>query len=185
MIVILNAPPHCGKDTIANILKDSHGFAKTEFKHTMFKAALGLSGLSEEEYMARYNNRELKESPWDKLGGLSCRGFMIHISENVMKPLFGQDVFGKRASSACDFAMTCGYDNIVFSDGGFIDEIKALHEGGHEVLVVRLHRDGYGFGNDSRNYLYPDFCDSVDILLVENKPEVAINSLLECIDECI
>lgn len=185
MIIILNAPPHCGKDTIADTLRDNHKFAKTEFKHTMFSAALALSGLSKEEYMSRYNNRDLKEKPWDKLGGLSCREFMIHISEEVMKPLFGQDVFGKRASSACDFAMTCGYNHIVFSDGGFIDEVKALSESGHKVLVARLRREGFDFGNDSRDYLYPDFCDSVDVHLIEGMPEVAVDYLLECINERI
>lgn len=179
MIIILNGPPNCGKDTIANILKGRNYFAKTEFKKTMFNAALGLSGLSESEFLLRYNNRDLKEVAWNKLGGLSCREFMIHISEDVMKPLFGKDVFGKRASSICKEFEKSGFNNIVFSDGGFIDEVKALHDSGLHVLVVRLHRDNCDFNGDSRSYLYPDFCDSLDIKLIDGYPQIAVNSIMD------
>ena len=179
MIVILNAPAGVGKDTIADMLKNEHNFAKSEFKSTMFKAALGLSGLTEDEYMSRYNDRKLKELSWDKLGGLSCRGFMIHISEDIMKPLFGNDVFGKRAAAACYSAIDFGFPNVVFSDGGFIDEVKALHDSGLDVVVVRLHRDGHTFEGDSRRYLYPDFCRSFDVALQEGLPILAVKEILE------
>lgn len=177
MIVILNAPPSSGKDTIARLLS-SHGYAVTEFKETMFKIATTLSGLELHEYMARYDNRNLKELPWDKLGGLSCREFMIHISEDIMKPLYGDDVFGKRASERCEQLLGEGYDNVVFSDGGFIDEVNKLIYDGFEVAVVRLHRDGYTFEGDSRDYLYPNNCKCLDINLVDGHPFLAVEEIL-------
>ncbi|AGZ17750.1 hypothetical protein RJ80_gp23 [Vibrio phage phi-A318] len=176
-VVILNAPPFCGKDTIANLLKEK-GFAVTEFKFTMFNIAIAMSGMSKESFMREYNDREQKEKPQEHLGGLSYREFMIHISEDIMKPLFGEDVFGKRAAEACTLAHDSGFD-VVFSDGGFIDEVKALNDAGLNVTVIRLHRDGYTYGNDSRRYLYPDFCRSFDITLQEGLPSLAVSEILE------
>lgn len=175
-VVILNAPPHCGKDTIARILKEQ-GFAVSEFKSPMFNIACSMSGMSREDYMRDYEDRSKKESPQSHLGGLSYREFMIHISEDIMKPLFGEGVFGERAAEACFAAHNSGF-NVVFSDGGFIDEVKVLHDKGLDVTVVRLHREGYDFGNDSRQYLYPDFCKSIDLHLVEGQPERAVSNLL-------
>lgn len=175
-VFILNAPPHCGKDTIARILKDQ-GFTVAEFKAPMFDIAFSMSGMSREDYMREYEDRSKKESPQPHLGGLSYREFMIHISEDIMKPLFGDGVFGDRAAGVCFAAHNSG-TNVVFSDGGFIEEVRVLHDKGLDVTVVRLHREGYCFGNDSRQYLYPDFCKSIDIKLVEGRPERAAINIL-------
>lgn len=129
--------------------------------------------------MAGYNDRDKKEQPQKELGGLTYREFMIHISEDIMKPLYGDDVFGKRAAQVCVDALYFGHKNVVFSDGGFIDEVKALHEEGLEVIVIRLHRDGYTFVGDSRRYIYPDFCRSFDVTLNEGMPHQAVQEILE------
>lgn len=178
MIIILNAPPNSGKDTIADIIKSKYRFKKTEFKATMFEIATALSGLTLDEYMERYNNRELKEVPWSKLGGKSCREFMIHISEDIMKPLYGDKIFGKRASEFCHDATQSGY-NVIFSDGGFIDEVEQLIEDGHEVVIARLWREGYTFDNDSRDYLYTDKCKCIDIILEDGEPDKAARQIIE------
>lgn len=177
MIIILNGPAGCGKDTLANILKQ-RGWATSEFKHTMFAVAVAMSGMEEADFMRDYNNREVKEAPQKHLGGMSYRQFMIHISEAVMKPIFGDNVFGLRSAEKCILPAKLGL-NIVFSDGGFIDEVRALHNFGYEVVVVRLRREGFSFDGDSREYLYPDFCSSFDVQLTDGSPYVAVHDILE------
>lgn len=177
MIVILNGPAGCGKDTLASILKQ-RGWATAEFKHTMFAVAIAMSGMTKEAFLKDYNNRVVKETPQKHLGGLSYRQFMIHISEAVMKPLFGDDVFGQRSAEKCVLPAKMNL-NVIFSDGGFIDEVRALHNFGYEVIVVRLHREGFSFHGDSREYLYPDFCSSFDVQLKDGSPHVAVHDILE------
>lgn len=171
-IVILNGPAGCGKDTIARLLS-SEGFEIEQFKGPMFDIAIALSGQDDEDFMHCYNDRYMKEAPQVRLGGLSYREFMIKISEEWAKPLLGQEVFGNLASSRCS-----SKTHVVFSDGGFLGEVSNLVFSGHDVVVVRLHRLGFGWGADSRSYIYPESCRSFDIELIDNFPERAVEEIM-------
>lgn len=171
MIVILNAPAGAGKDTIASLLS-SYGYEPKSFKDPMFNILKSLSGLSDSEFFMNYNDRDIKEAPQDIFNGLSYREVMIKISEEWVKPWLGKEFFGDVASRSCD---KCS--NYVFSDGGFIDEVEKLHNDGHEVVVLRIRREGYTFDGDSRDYVYPEFCRSEDIYLEEGNPDVAVMSI--------
>lgn len=171
-VIILNAPAGCGKDTIAKLLV-AEGYEVEEFKSPMFDVAVALSGQTRQEFMLDYNDREAKEAPQARLGGLSYREFMIKISEEWAKPLLGNSVFGSLASNSCNRKR-----NVVFSDGGFIDEVNYLVSAGHDVTVVRMHRLGFTFEGDSRNYIYPESCRSFDINLIDNFPERAVEEIM-------
>jgi hypothetical protein len=165
-VVILNGPPNSGKDAIAKALANWCNVVHLEMKECMFSIALATSGVTEKDWYQRYNNRELKEEPWSILGGLSQRQFMIKISEEWMKPLFGKDVFGVRAAESARQKIwtTQGKYAVVFTDGGFKEELDAMVRtlGEDNVLLVRVHRDGTNFDNDSRNYL-PDIKHTHDL----------------------
>lgn len=171
-IVILNAPAGCGKDTIAKLLV-SEGYSVEEFKAPMFDIAVALSGQSREEYMDCYNDRDMKEQPQPRFGGLSYREMMIKISEEWAKPLLGNKVFGNLAAERCRRK-----SKVVFSDGGFLAEVDMLVDLGHDVTVVRMHRLGFEWGNDSRSYIYPESCRSFDINLIDNFPERAVEEIM-------
>lgn len=170
-VIILNAPPASGKDTIASILARDFDCAMSGFKDPMFKIASAMLGQENyKQFIAFYNDREQKEKPHDILGGKSCRDFMIWISEGVIKPMFGNDHFGKLASYSIEGAESV----VVFSDGGFPDEVKTLVGEGHEVHLVRLWRSGYSFGGDSRDYIticgMGDKYHEHDVKLIDGRP---------------
>jgi hypothetical protein len=71
-------------------------------------------------------------------------------------------------------------DVFIFSDGGFIDEVNALAATGMYVIVARLHRKGYTFEHDSRDYIYPP--NSVDIYLEDDMIHEGVCKLLDLID---
>lgn len=173
--IILNGPPGCGKDTIAKLLVEQ-GFSKFENKAPMFDVALAMTGIDRKKWFRRYNNREKKELPWDELNGMSCREFMIWISEDVMKPRLGDNIFGKLAAKAA--LATPG--SVVFSDGGFQSEMKCLQDafGKENVLLVHLFRDGYSFDTDSRNYLKPEGSHYFPLHLISNMPNLAATDIL-------
>ncbi|EDJ1279848.1 hypothetical protein GE594_10320 [Salmonella enterica] len=105
-----------------------------------------------EVFIEAYNDRKRKEKPLECLNGKSPREFMIWISESVIKPQFGNDYFGKRFSD--DAVRNGQIYPIICTDGGFPDEVIALIQRGHTVKLCRLHRDGYTFEGDSRNYIH-------------------------------
>lgn len=161
-IIILNGPAGVGKDTIGNALAMDYNCIPTSFKRPMFEIAASILGArAYSQFMMAYDDRDQKEQPQSFLGGKTCREFMIWISETVVKPLFGNQQFGKLMSEhirLCDegFMFVC-------TDGGFPDEVIRLVEDGHDVTLVRLFMDGKTFTGDSRDYIrikesqFPDY----------------------------
>lgn len=151
-IIILNAPPHSGKDTIGEkICELTWDVCKLSFKAPMFDIAyamLGEKGFG--MFMEAYEDRNQKEVGQWFLSGKSPREFMIWISETVIKPVFGKEYFGRRVAESASNVST---PYVVMTDGGFADEVLALVNAGHEVKVCRLHRDGFTFAGDSRSYI--------------------------------
>lgn len=152
-VVLLNAPPNTGKDFAAEYLNKATAAHVFEFKSTIFNIAIAMTGLSREEYFEIYNNRELKELPHQKFLGKSPRGLNIWISENVMKPEFGEGYFGKAVVPA---VMDNLHKGVVFSDSGFpqeASEVCKYLERPSDLVVVRFTRNGATFEGDSRDYL--------------------------------
>ena len=163
-IIILNGPAGVGKDTIGNALAKDYNCITTSFKRPMFEIAASILGARAfSKFVTAYDDRDQKEMPQSFLGGKTCREFMIWISESVVKPLFGNQQFGKLMSEhiqLCDegFCFVC-------TDGGFPGEVARLVGDGHHVTLVRIFMDGKTFAGDSRDYIrikeshFPD-CDA-------------------------
>ena len=183
-LVILNGPPRSGKDSVA----DASTYTKVGFKRHLLKAALAISGVNEKLWNARYDScvettgfsssertySWCKDIAWELLGGLSQREFLIRVSEEWMKPVFGKGVFGERLKEDLDLISVAHHqlwtkasifgDVYISSDGGFVEEVQPfLDDPDWNVIIVRLFRDGCSFEGDSRNYLL-DLCeDEIDI----------------------
>ena len=159
-IFILNAPPRAGKDSLAEYLHKELGASKFSFKDKLFAIAFVTGNFTRDEWLnvwiPRYNT-DAKDKPWDRIGGISQRDYLIKISEEWIKPHYGNDYFGNCLvnninNQRCDIA--------VVSDGGFVDEIEPLFNkyGKENVYIVQWSKKGCSFENDSRDYIddYPD-----------------------------
>lgn len=160
-VIILNGPPGSGKDTVANEIFDLLIADEIlSFKEPIFniaKTTLGEDSFC--EFMELYNNRETKESPAEILNGMSPRQFMIHISEAFIKPSLGKKYFGDIL--AYEVSRSPPKSTIVVTDGGFPEELVTLAKMDYvELHIVRLHRQGCSFKDDSRNYI-----DAADVYL--------------------
>ena len=158
LAVILNGPPEVGKDTLsARLVQLIPSCREMRFKDYLVSEVLSIYDMTLEEWTSNYSNREWKETPNDKLDGMSPRQALIHVSEDKIKPERGKDYFGRMA--LIDM-LSSDHEVYVFSDGGFIDEINALECDEVRVYVIRLRREGYSFEEDSRDYVdYPTSCD--------------------------
>lgn len=173
-VIILNGPPGSGKDTIADYLEKE----RYVDKHIRFKDALfditGAIYRTGAEFVKSFSYDQVeKMKPREEFNGLSQREALIFVSENVIKPSYGKDYFGKAVAKTIQlhaaFARIEDPNNLngtlryVTSDGGFKEEIEPLVGAGFKVILIRLHRDGCDFSKDSRKYLYNTAHVEVDV----------------------
>lgn len=87
------------------------------------------------------------------LGHYSSREALIHVSENIVKPIQGNDFYGRKLVERIEASS----ERYVFTpDGGFKNEATPLLEAGYNVYIVQLERNGATFDNDSRKFLTED-----------------------------
>jgi len=161
-IVVLNCPPQSGKDTIAEEFINRNGYTMMSFKFTLINIALVISKIPKEEWDERYAVD--KNLPWDKLGGLSQRNYLIKIGEEWVKPVHGKTYFGECVRT--DITRLSNHDKFILPDGGFIEEIKPLYEafGPTSLLILQWGRKNCSFDNDSRDWItaFPEITRRVD-----------------------
>jgi len=176
-VVVFNAPMRLGKDSAAehmvNLVNTEDTFYTAHqraFKDSLFNLCAAMYGITVEEFLEGYDEpSDYVEGEWYKDSlqffidasldrgkgfeykrGYSQRSSLIHMSENIIKPVFGKDAFGKAMVASLPES------GIVFvSDGGFAEELLPVidHVGQENVLVVKIHRKGVDFAGDSRAYL--------------------------------
>lgn len=168
-IIFINGAPGSGKDTLATILDDSIWCRRETtttditsaifmFKDPLVSAVRSLFSISEDDWIERYDDRELKEVPWDKLNGMSQREALIWMSEEIAKEKFGRDFFGKAMVNRLTSDLIDNDLVIFIPDSGFLEETKAVVDrfGKDKCVMINTLRDGYTFDNDSRSLVTAD-----------------------------
>ena len=149
-LILFNGPPRSGKDLACEYLYSEYPEAYWfRMSQPLKQAVLAIFGWgpSMESTLER-----IKDTPTEALLGLSYRQWQIFLSEEVLKPKFGKDVFGnlavRRIASSYAQLLLC-------SDAGFSDEIEPIAKliKPENILLMQLHRHGCSFANDSRNYI--------------------------------
>lgn len=177
LIVIFNGPPDSGKDHAAKHFSKKFGAPHFEMKEALRRTAHQMTTtimegwpeflcadreIVEDSAVLLCNSMEynkslkstMKQSIW---GDRTWREFLIHISEDIMKPIFGQDVFGRAARK---LVRESNSPVVFFSDGGFQEEVEELRKEG-TVLVFQLSREGCAWEGDSRGYTNGDFTRTI------------------------
>lgn len=157
-IFILNAPPQTGKDTIAAEVLRRTDAGTCAMKDPMFQVFCATVGIDFHDFMNLYETPGWKDSPQVLTHGKTPRELMIHISENFVKPFFGDDYYGKAlAKQIEDVEDRLGSQRSwVIPDGGFQGEFDAFYRiHGNRVVLIQLMREGHTtFAGDSRNWVY-------------------------------
>lgn len=178
-IFFFNGPPSAGKDTSAKLMNHVLGENCYHYKMALplkegSHSLLGLIGSLEdfeplkqfpvkfpltEKFVKEYNEQSpfprktliVDHEEQDK-NGITLREFYIYLSENVMKPLFGDDIFGRLA---VEYIKQADEQVVTISDSGFKEEAVPIveHFGAENCCVVRLHRPDCSFANDSRSFI--------------------------------
>lgn len=156
-VIIFNGPPRCGKDTAASVLKQKLGNRArvVSFKTPLIRLTAGFYGLTVEDFLTDYD-APLPKGKWHKdkvqsrLHLKSQRSALIHVSENVIKPVFGDAAFGSALAETID--SDNHHDIFIVPDSGFEAEVSPLRQR-FDVKVIRIDHPGCTFEGDSRSYL--------------------------------
>lgn len=155
--IFLNGPARSGKDYAAEYLSSKFENVITlKFATALYESVPRMFGLSDSVWADMYENE--KEVPSPALQGMSPRQAMIWLSEDVMKPHFGQDFFGQAMITSVNTLVKEGMadESTVFvaSDSGFLVEAVPVmdHFGIDRCMRIELLREGCSFQGDSRSY---------------------------------
>jgi len=155
-IIAFNGPPRCGKDTTSNLLAD---YIKNRSERLLFRRALSMPlrlmvfGAIQQQYSEQEYER-LKDQVIPALG-VTMRQFQIDISEKLMKPVYRSDIMPLLMIQSVPSDARAFDPLVIVSDLGFPIEVSslALHVGVENLAIVRVHREGSNFNNDSRRYV--------------------------------
>lgn len=181
-VIILNGCPHIGKDTIADLIVKQLGANKIQFKDALYEETAKYYDYYDLELFTNIaSTRELKDSLLSAFSvefSVTPRQALIHVSEEVIKPIFGGDYFGKLSANKLKEGI-----NIFSDSGGWWDEASPVIEAADKTIIVKLHREGFTFEGDSRNY-FVDHNIPVSLVpkvslhglnLQDNKPQLAVD----------
>ena len=155
-IVLINGAPRSGKDSAGNMIAAATPgrWAVSKFSKSMKErchAAYHILGPDGTPAAHDYFEN-CKDEPSTYFMGATPREAYIAFSEKFMKPLHGEDIFGYSLIIELE-AMNNKPDGMLITDSGFYKEAAVLvdHFGPEDMTLIRLHRVGYTFENDSRN----------------------------------
>ena len=157
-VVLLNGPPKSGKDTIADALVQAVGplwSVNYKLSSVLKATARVMFSLSDTQYNAleRPENKD-KKGHVGLSNKKSWREILISLSEDYIKPTYGENFFGLATVKALNTFSSRGYSHVFISDSGFKEEAETLVTmcPTCNFTLARLHRDGTDFNNDSRSY---------------------------------
>lgn len=162
-IVLFNGPRGTGKDTAVDFLAEYYPCAiKCRFKEPLYERSYKHYNISDrmtyDDWISMCNDRTLKVKPCKMLGGISPVNALIYVSEELIKKERGLNGVVELTVEHIkkqypDYKRSL----LLFSDGGFDYEVKALTEAfklkRRDICLVRINRKGHTFEGDSRHYI--------------------------------
>jgi len=143
MIIGIGGWARAGKDTVADFLVHNHGFKKMSFADPMREALVRLNPtiLVGDHYSPLATAVRLIGWEELKVASPDIRPLLQRFGTEVGRKMFGENFW-------VDIALkeAAKYENVVFADCRFLNEVNALHLIGGETW--RVNRPGFDAVND-------------------------------------
>lgn len=167
LIIMFNAPPRAGKDTAADVICETfNNVARVNFKDSLYARSSKMLNLDLDFWTTVCQNGDLKDKPMgdfvilgDAMKKATPRELLIKVAESFIKPNFGNNVFAEDAAKDIRNQLMTTKNNIfVMPDCGFDYESDTIRKRfqGSNVKVIQIHRTGFNFDNDSRDWVAAD-----------------------------
>ena len=123
-----------GKDTVANILADNHGYQKIAFADKLKEACRVIFGFSNQQV---YGTQEQKGTV-DPFWGFSPRSALQRVGTNAIRNIIGDDVWVK--SLYLTLMANDMQGKFVISDCRFFNEVDMIRSLGGEIWCVERRK---------------------------------------------
>ena len=174
-VIVLNGPPRCGKSTalsmLPTILNSSTAGMNTKAIELVSAPTLKLGVhklLGLEGGIDAYEG--VKDQPHKAFHGKTPREVYIKVFTEFLRPVLGEGIMGElwmqEFMKYKDSPSILNAKYILVSGLGCHAELVPLikYFMGINIMILRIHREGYNFDNDCREYIYDTSCRGVDIL---------------------
>ena len=168
LVVLFNGPPRSGKDSACEIIMKHYPEVHyAYFKEVLYKESAKILGLDFNFWAKVCQNGDLKDLPMLIMSAgetgamMTPRDILIYLAEKVLKPKYGQDFIARETANTIAELIQLQREKsneeavIVVPDLGFdyeIDTVRKMIPDAH-VISVAIHRPGFTFEGDSRNYV--------------------------------
>lgn len=134
-LVLISGRPRCGKSLAGKAIASALGcdvFAVSDHLKAMTHRHFGLPESTPVEVF-----EDVKDEPRAEFGGMTPRQAYIFVSENVIKPLHGEDYLGRLAAHRLERSL---FPIAVVSGVGFLAEVRPLIDvtGAQNTLHIRV-----------------------------------------------
>lgn len=157
-LVLVNGAPGAGKDEVGKWFDTVLGYSQLKLTNPMDNFISDLIP-SEYHFDTYRNDRNFKELKVFAGGTMSMRDVLIKLSEEFVKPVFGEDAFGVSCGRLLNLInrIDKNSEGVVITDCGFQKEVEAVVEESklckNDIALIRVLRDGCDFSNDSREFV--------------------------------
>ncbi len=154
-IILLNAAPRAGKDTLANFLEMSEGI-----KH--YKYAKKVRDVASILYpKINFWDESIKDLPQESLSFQTPREILIKVGTKAVRNFVSQTAW---VDALADEIENDNENVVVISDCGYQNEVDVMVDrfGANNVLLIQIYRDGLTFEGDSRSYV-DGYCSFVTL----------------------
>lgn len=161
--IVLNGPPRAGKDTAIAILEKV--FPESDV-YQFFRPIKELLHRELSLNVAHDHYEVLKDTPLPEFGGMTPRQAYIDKGDR-MQAEFGHSILldtyfeAISSSNAPILVTTCGMDSEAL-------EIASIF-GPDNVIVIRIHKDGHDFSQDSRSWVVSPTLNVRDVMNVHGQ----------------
>ena len=169
-VIFLNAPPRAGKDAIGGainkIYRDSKLFKFSDMLKDTSHTLIGF-GHSPADFFEDCKDKPNDNFPTNPETGIpySPREWYIFVSEQMIKPSLDNQFLGASLVTKILKDPAANGKLIVITDSGFGSEACPLvaRFGVENCLLVHIHRDGYDFKKDSRDFWSMEGMDLISV----------------------
>lgn len=181
-VLFINGPPGAGKDEAGEFLADIVPDARVakmanplkRGTHALFMALTGqLSPATVVHAMQPNAFEHSKDTPTPMALDLSWREAYIAVSEQLLKGLFGREIFGQIL--AAEIMASPEVPLWLITDSGFDYEATPVIQavGAENCTLMRAHRPGHDFAQDSRSYIDLS-CFGIETVDVQNDGDLGV-----------
>lgn len=159
-VVLFNGPPGCGKDTVSHMLvqhMEMQGVVSA-IKEESLSMPLRHIAYAMTQFQGAFDGADyarFKGVTFAEFRGKTGRQLMIDVSEDFLKPLYGETVMAKML-----IERNANFNGVMLvRDSGFQIEVDPLITayGPHNVYLVNVTRPGKTFEGDSREWVNHPF----------------------------